>query len=93
MITKDRSIYQGNVYDGMEPFVPNWRDPVDYNSGVPEESTDYPERRFYVSDVSPLINWIEETPSIRSGRPPRKAELSRSDLGIEPRDSVVFFTP
>ncbi len=28
VITKDRSIDQGNVYDGMEPFVPNWRDPA-----------------------------------------------------------------
>ena len=40
-------------------------------SGVPEDQTDYPERRFsYVSDVSPLIGRIEETPSLHYGYVP-----------------------
>jgi hypothetical protein len=92
-VTKDRSISQG--YDGMELLNRIGETPLLFCiSGVPEDQTDYPGRRFsYASDVSPLIDWIEETPSLRSGRPPRKAELSRSDLGIEPRASVVFFTP
>ncbi len=91
MITKDRSIAQG--YDGMELLNRIGETPLLFCiSGVPEDQTDYPGRRFsYVFDVSPLINWIEETPSIRSGRPPRKAELSRSDRRTRTPDlSGVF---
>ena len=62
-------------------------------SGVPEDQTDYPERRFsYASDVSPLIGRIEETPSLHYGASPRRpVNYPDRGLGIEPRTSAVFF--
>jgi hypothetical protein len=68
MITKDRSIAQG--YDGMELLNRIGETPLFCISSVPEDQTDYPERRFYVSDVSPLIGRIEETSSLHYGYVP-----------------------
>ena len=69
-VTKDRSISQG--YDGMELLNRIGETTLLFCiSGVPEDQTDYPERRFsYVSDVSPLIDRIEETPSLHYGYVP-----------------------
>ena len=73
IVTKDRSISQG--YDGMELSNRIGETPMLFCiSGVPEDQTDYPGRRFsYASDVSPLIDRIEETSSLRSGRPPEES--------------------
>ncbi len=92
-VTKDRSIDQG--YDGMELLNRIGETPLFCISSVLEDQTDYPERRFsYASDVSPLIGRIEETPSLHYGASPRRpVNYPDRDLGIEPRASVVFFTP
>ena len=93
IVTKDRSISQG--YDGMEPLYRIGESPLLCISGVPEDQTDYPERRFsYVSDVSPLINWIEETSSLHYGASPhRPVNYPEVTEGFEPPTSAVFFTP
>ena len=92
-LTKGRSVAQGN--DGMEPGEPNWRDPaVSASQASPRtRQTIRIGRFFYVSDVSPLINWIEETSSLHSGASPHRP-VNYPDVSKEsnPTLNSVFHT-
>ena len=78
----------------MEPLKRIGETPLTTTQASPRKVQTIRIRRFYVSDVSPLIGRIEETPSLHYGASPRRpVNYPDRDLGIEPRASAVFFTP